>query len=287
MSEAINYVPGEWCEAKTREELAAFFASRIPAIREAAREQGYAIGLHGSMRRDLDLIAVPWREGASDKDVLAHAIAVAACGITRDGDHRWEVKPLGRLATSLPCCWPSWYGEAGAGHIDLSVMAPQPAPTPHPAVPVVSDEQIDVATRHMYHNGRPTTKEYRVGIVRAILAMRPADHPDTLRCIKARNDLNAALHGEGAIIDDLEHVIANACAKLRRHRLHSLTPEQQPNPFSKRCYTMSESHLSGYRLIVGFEHLEDAKDAHTFVANTGRHQGITARAEGVSDGRST
>jgi|GEM_PF-940329 len=137
MSEAINYVPGEWYEAKTREELAAFFASRIPAIREAAREQGYAIGLHGSMRRDLDLIAVPWREGASDKDVLAHAIAVAACGITRDGDHQWEVKPLGRLATSLPCCWPSWYGEAGAGHIDLSVMAPQPAPAPHPAVPVV------------------------------------------------------------------------------------------------------------------------------------------------------
>ena len=48
-----------------------------------------------------------------------------------------------------------------------------------PAAPVVSDEQIDAATRHMYHNGRPTTKEYRVGIVRAILALRPAVVPMT------------------------------------------------------------------------------------------------------------
>ena len=54
----------------------------------------------------------------------------------------------------------------------------QPAPSPQPA-PVVSDEQIDAATRHLYHNGRPTTKEYRVGIVRAILALRPAVGPMT------------------------------------------------------------------------------------------------------------
>lgn len=118
----IEYLPGEWYQAKNRDDLEAFFTSRIPSIREAAREHGYAIGVHGSLRRDLDLIAVPWREGASDKDVLAHAIAVAACGITREGAHQWEDKPLGRVATSISCCWPSWYNEAGAGHIDLSVM---------------------------------------------------------------------------------------------------------------------------------------------------------------------
>lgn len=50
-----------------------------------------------------------------------------------------------------------------------------------------------------------------------LAALSPqADHPDTARCIKARNDLNAALHGEGALIDDLEHAVANACAKLLR-----------------------------------------------------------------------
>lgn len=117
----VEYTPGTWYEAKDRDDLQAFFLSRLPSIREAAREHGYAIGLHGSLRRDMDLIAAPWRDGASDKDVLAHAIAMAACGITREGPYQWEAKPAGRMATSLSCCWPTWYGEAGAGHIDLSV----------------------------------------------------------------------------------------------------------------------------------------------------------------------
>lgn len=42
------------------------------------------------------------------------------------------------------------------------------------------------------------------------------------------------------------------------------------NPFASRCYTMSESHLSGHRLIVGFEKLEDAQSAHEWVARCGR-----------------
>lgn len=58
----------------------------------------------------------------------------------------------------------------------------KPSPSPQPAAPQageVTDEQIDAATRHIYHNGRPTTKEYRVGIVRAILALRPQAVPMT------------------------------------------------------------------------------------------------------------
>ena len=42
------------------------------------------------------------------------------------------------------------------------------------------------------------------------------------------------------------------------------------NPFASRCYTMSESHLSGHRLIVGFEKLEDVQSAHEWVARCGR-----------------
>lgn len=120
-SDLENYKPGEWFEAESHEVLTAFYSSRLPAIRDAAKEHGYAIGVHGSMRRDLDLIATPWRDGASDKDALAHAIADAACGISRQGLYDWETKPLGRMATSIPCCWTSWHNEPGAGHIDLSV----------------------------------------------------------------------------------------------------------------------------------------------------------------------
>lgn len=126
----IQYTPGQWFEAKTREGLKAFFLSRLPAIRDAAKAHGYAIGLHGTLTRDMDLIAVPWRDGAADIETLAHAVANAACGITRDGAYEWESKPAGRMATSIPCCWPSWHGEAGAGHIDLSVVPPTPAHIP-------------------------------------------------------------------------------------------------------------------------------------------------------------
>jgi len=41
---------------------------------------------------------------------------------------------------------------------------------------------------------------------------------DSRRCIEARNKLNSALHGEGAVIDDLEHAVANACQRIKAHR---------------------------------------------------------------------
>jgi len=117
-----TYTPGQWFHAETVDELQAFYLARLPAIRQAAHAHGYAIGLHGSTRRDLDLIAAPWRDGASDADTLAHAVAQAACGITRAVAYYWERKPAGRLATSIPICWTAWHDQPGAGHIDLSVV---------------------------------------------------------------------------------------------------------------------------------------------------------------------
>ena len=47
-------------------------------------------------------------------------------------------------------------------------------------------------------------------------------------------------------------------------------PVASRNPFASRCYAMSESHLSGHRLIVGFEKLGDAQDAYEWVTRQGR-----------------
>lgn len=122
-----NYKPGEWFMAHTVDQMQAFFNSRLPVVREAAKACGYAIGVHGSERRDFDLIAVPWREDSDAPDRLAHKIAIAACGITREGAYEWEKKPAGRIATSIPACWagPWSRGVMGVGHIDLSVMPPR------------------------------------------------------------------------------------------------------------------------------------------------------------------
>lgn len=103
------------------------FLDLLPKIREVARERGYAIGLHGSLARDYDLIAVPWTESAVDPDELAEAVKEAA------GCVRWRVfrghgclsrknqdnKPHGRLTYAFD--WDHKNYE-NRDYIDLSVM---------------------------------------------------------------------------------------------------------------------------------------------------------------------
>ncbi len=98
------------------------YERRLPIIRRVAREFGYAIGLHGSGRRDLDLIAVPWTVKAHADDELVEAIALAIQGvIIRNGEiyaaKAFEApahRPHGRLAWSIQI--------GGGRYIDLSVM---------------------------------------------------------------------------------------------------------------------------------------------------------------------
>lgn len=120
------------------------FLELLPAICEAARSLGYAVGLHGSLARDYDLIAVPWTETAAHPDEVAEAIKTAAgcvrwrvyrgMGIQREEAARKagcqatpEDKPHGRLVYCF-----DWDKEnfQNADYIDLSVM---------PRSPVVSD----------------------------------------------------------------------------------------------------------------------------------------------------
>lgn len=82
---------------------APFYLSLLPAIRDAAWLQGYAIATHGTLRRDFDLVAVPWIENATDADDLARAVADAVGGyllLKRDGQLASR-KPLGRRAYTI------------------------------------------------------------------------------------------------------------------------------------------------------------------------------------------
>jgi hypothetical protein len=88
---------------------------RLPDFRriwELAREVGYAVGVHGSLKRDVDLIAAPWSEQAVDAATLvSHLCAgmnAAVIGVS-------ENKPHGRIAFNLQF---SDYTK----HLDLSVM---------------------------------------------------------------------------------------------------------------------------------------------------------------------
>ena len=82
--------------------------------RKIAREEGYAIGLHGSFTRDLDLIAVPWAERACEAEHLIRRIVDATGLQLSDGV---GVKPHGRRAWTL--LFPA-FGDPR--FVDLSVM---------------------------------------------------------------------------------------------------------------------------------------------------------------------
>lgn len=129
---------------------APFYACLYHGLCDIARKHGYALAIHGTVTRDLDLIAVPWTPEAVDpvslKDALmAHIGAVDYEGLTRrqfpdnpelvrqivegvnnqpdrephDADGAC-IKPHGRRAWNL-------YMDFGA-KVDLSIM-PRIGPT--------------------------------------------------------------------------------------------------------------------------------------------------------------
>jgi hypothetical protein len=98
-------------------------------MRNVAREHGYALAVHGSLARDIDLIAVPWRESVADAEVLMadlKGVTVGLFGRARlDPSEGWEEKPQGRRAKSIHV-----YCDGHFFYFDVSVMPTVPEPEP-------------------------------------------------------------------------------------------------------------------------------------------------------------
>lgn len=86
----------------------------VPKLIPVAKRLGYAIALHGSFVRDLDVVAVPWTNEAVSAGELAEALRVEVHGWLIKEIKDPAIKPHGRL------CW-SIHTEDGVGYIDLSV----------------------------------------------------------------------------------------------------------------------------------------------------------------------
>lgn len=89
----------------------------LPELRMAARGSGYAIAIHGTLARDIDLVAIPWTNQADDPDFLVdRLLGVIAGHVGRAVRHgKWTEKPHGRRAVTII------HSHMG-GEIDLSVM---------------------------------------------------------------------------------------------------------------------------------------------------------------------
>lgn len=64
---------------RTKRNKKRHYAEILPITREVAKSCGYAIAVHGSMTRDLDLVAVPWIEKHLKAETLVLRIEKAVC----------------------------------------------------------------------------------------------------------------------------------------------------------------------------------------------------------------
>ena len=105
----------------------------IGPLRERAKELGYALAVHGTLKRDIDLIACPWTNEARDPKHLAEQLRLvvekvngyAQPGAREVSEYFLDGSPGGKDHGRL--CW-TWYldpegaADCRGSYIDLSVM---------------------------------------------------------------------------------------------------------------------------------------------------------------------
>lgn len=208
----------------------AVYQTLLPKIREVARAAGYAIGVHGSMVRDFDLIAVPWSDSAVSGEELAYQIAVVSGGVIpkqfafgNPENQNPGKKPHGRLA------WTILLSEGeNPLFIDLSV-------TPRDVKPSEKDRRvyyqdlvyevcrlIDVANGNMPGKGivcgtieEPSTQLQQAVTVLIKKALRPAPtHAEFEKLEKRLEDEEAAT--ELVIVDGDDSFLAPGSYAFRK-----------------------------------------------------------------------
>lgn len=98
---------------------ASFYSILYESLRLIAVENGYTLAIHGSMARDMDLVAIAWKERVIHPDVLIHKfVEEIGATIYQSSYPKKEEKPHGRLAYGL-------YFLAGDWYLDISVIPPR------------------------------------------------------------------------------------------------------------------------------------------------------------------
>jgi hypothetical protein len=105
-----------------------YYDALIGALRYVAYRCGYALTVHGSLNRDIDLVACPWRDSAISAPHLIKYIQKATKAIigtarTRDidQDKQPQIKPCGRLAWAFYLTY-----DDTKPYLDISVMPKGP-----------------------------------------------------------------------------------------------------------------------------------------------------------------
>lgn len=98
--------------AKPKPNNAPTYMCLYPGLAAIARENGYALAVHGSLARDMDLIAVPWIDSPSSPEIVISAI-----------ESEFAIKRIGKLTMASHGRMVQTIGISfGECFIDLSFM---------------------------------------------------------------------------------------------------------------------------------------------------------------------
>lgn len=98
------------------------FARLATPLQRKARRLGYALLVHGSLARDIDMVAIPWTEDAAAAEELVAALIKTA---RRHNDGVAFLAPGQKLPVRKPHgrrCWSIFVQEEHGTYVDLSVM---------------------------------------------------------------------------------------------------------------------------------------------------------------------
>lgn len=111
----------------------------LPLLRAKAREMGYALGLHGSLSYDLDLIAAPWTDPLATPfelfDAFTEVIKVELGIPYVPKNYNDATKPHGRISCLFHLQQASEMdsdenGSTYSPYIDLAILQPAAPRTP-------------------------------------------------------------------------------------------------------------------------------------------------------------
>lgn len=105
--------------AKSREHVitngrAAFYACMWQDLRNAALSCGWALGLHGSLSSDMDIMAMPWTEDAKPVEEMIEALNDCFTGSMFGVRPPYTEKPNNRIVYSINI-WADFY-------LDISII---------------------------------------------------------------------------------------------------------------------------------------------------------------------
>lgn len=108
-------------KAITSNGKAAFYAAIWEDIRNAAMDCGWAVALHGSLSRDMDILAMPWIKDCTTAECLIDTI-IARCFdnniVSMLGKRIDKIsKPHNRICYAIPI-----YNDF---YLDISIMCPE------------------------------------------------------------------------------------------------------------------------------------------------------------------